>query len=77
MSNADLSPDPKNSEVCQVSPSVGDWSPDLLNPRVVRAMKGCVERPQGAQKHNLKSKLLDARTNGRKVQLRQAIEQKM
>ncbi|PUZ65345.1 hypothetical protein GQ55_3G216000 [Panicum hallii var. hallii] len=77
MSNADLSPDPKTSEVCQLSPSVGDWSPDLLNPHVVRAMKGRVERPQGAQKHNLKSKLLDARTNGRKVQLRHALEQKI
>ncbi|XP_062231782.1 uncharacterized protein LOC133929157 [Phragmites australis] len=64
MSNAALSPDFKNSEVCQISPSVGDWSADLLNPHVVRAMKGCVEWPQGAQKHNLKSKLLDARTNG-------------
>ncbi|CAN6359598.1 unnamed protein product [Urochloa humidicola] len=77
MSNAALSPDPKNGEVCQVSPSVGDWSPDLLNPHVVRAMKGRIEWPQGAQKHNMKSKLLDARNNGRKVQLRQALEQKI
>ncbi|OEL25639.1 hypothetical protein BAE44_0013344, partial [Dichanthelium oligosanthes] len=77
MSNAAPSPDPKNSEVCQVSPSVGDWSPDLLNPHVVRAMKGRVEWPQGVQKHSLKSKVLDARSNGRKVQLRQALEQKI
>lgn len=76
--NAALSPDlKKNSEVCQVSPSVGDWSSDLLNPHVVRAMKGRVEWPQGTQKRNLKSKLLDARSNGRRVQLRQAIEQKI
>uniref|UniRef100_A0A0A9FTM5 Uncharacterized protein n=1 Tax=Arundo donax TaxID=35708 RepID=A0A0A9FTM5_ARUDO len=66
MSNAALSPDFKSSEVCQLSPGVGDWSPDLLNPHVVRAMKGGVEWPSGAQKHNLKSKLLDARTNGRR-----------
>nr|CAB3464817.1 unnamed protein product [Digitaria exilis] len=76
MTNAALSPDPKNSEVCQVSPSVGDWSPDLLNPHVVRAMKGRIE-PQRTQKHSMKSKLLDARTNGRKVQLRQALDQKI
>ncbi|OQU78252.1 hypothetical protein SORBI_3009G185900 [Sorghum bicolor] len=77
MPNAALSPDLKNSEVCQVSPSVGDWSPDLLNPRVVRAMKGGVEWPQGTQKRTQKSKLINARTNGRKVQLRQALEQKI
>ncbi|CAD6271689.1 unnamed protein product [Miscanthus lutarioriparius] len=69
MPNAVRSPDLKNSEVCQVSPSVGDWSPELLNPHVVRAMKGGVEWPQGTQKRNLKSKLMNARTNGRKVQL--------
>ncbi|XP_062180030.1 uncharacterized protein LOC133884585 [Phragmites australis] len=77
MSNAALSPDFKNSEVCQISPSVGDWSPDLVNPHVVRAMKGCVEWSQGARKHDLKSKLLDTRTNGRKLQLRRTLEQKM
>ncbi|XP_066367132.1 uncharacterized protein [Miscanthus floridulus] len=77
MLDAALSPDLKNSEVCQVSPSVGDWSPDLLNPHVVGAMKGGVEWPQGTQKRNLKSKFLNARTNGRKVQLRQALEQKI
>ncbi|KAJ1263513.1 hypothetical protein BS78_09G190900 [Paspalum vaginatum] len=77
MSNTALSPNLKISEVCQVSPSVGDWSPDFLNPHVVREMKGRVEWPQGTQKRNLKSKLMDARTNGRKVQLRQALEQKI
>jgi len=77
MLDAALSPDLKNSEVCRVSPGVGDWSPDLLNPHVVRAMKGGVEWPQGTQKRKLKSKLLNARTNGRKVQLRQALEQKI
>ncbi|KAL6609712.1 hypothetical protein ACP70R_039681 [Stipagrostis hirtigluma subsp. patula] len=76
MSNSALSPDLKNSEVCQMSPSVGEWSPDLLNPHVVRAMKGGVEWPPVAQKHNMKSKLLGARING-KLQLRQALEQKI
>ncbi|KAG8068166.1 hypothetical protein GUJ93_ZPchr0005g16093 [Zizania palustris] len=77
-----LSPSLKNGEVCTVSPSAGGWSPDLLNPHVVRAMKGCIEWPLGAQKHNqynLKSKLdLEAtKLDGRKVQLRQALKQKI
>ncbi|KAK3138374.1 hypothetical protein QOZ80_5AG0367930 [Eleusine coracana subsp. coracana] len=66
-----------NSEVCQISPSVGEWSPDMLNPHVVHAMKGGAERPKDAQKQNLKSKILGARTNGRMVQLRQTLEQKI
>ncbi|KAL5229916.1 hypothetical protein ABZP36_028692 [Zizania latifolia] len=73
MSNAALSPSLKNGEVCTVSPSIGEWSSDLLNPHVVRAMKG-------AQKHNqpnLNSKLLEAKLDGRKVQLRQALKQKI
>uniref|UniRef100_J3M8J5 Uncharacterized protein n=2 Tax=Oryza brachyantha TaxID=4533 RepID=J3M8J5_ORYBR len=80
MSNAVLSPSLKNGEVCTVSPSVGEWSPDLLNPHVVRAMKGCIEWPRGAQKqnpHDLKSKLIEAKLDGRKVQLRQALKQKI
>lgn len=80
MSNAALSPSLKNGEVCTVSPSVGEWSPDLLNPHVVRAMKGCIEWPRGAQKqntHNLKSELLEAKLDGHKVQLRQALKQKI
>ncbi|KAL5203535.1 hypothetical protein ABZP36_014487 [Zizania latifolia] len=75
-----LSPILKNGEVCTVSPNAGGWSPDLLNPHVVRAMKGCIEWPLGAQKHNqsnLKSKLLEAKLDGRKVQLRQALKQKI
>lgn len=77
MPDAALSPDLKNGEACQVSPGVGEWSPDLLNPHVVRAMKGRVEwpQPQGTQKRSLKSKLVNARTNGRKVQLHQALGQ--
>uniref|UniRef100_A0ACD5TF95 Uncharacterized protein n=1 Tax=Avena sativa TaxID=4498 RepID=A0ACD5TF95_AVESA len=73
MSNSALSPTLKGSEVCTVSPSVGEWSPESVNPHVIRAMKGRIEWPQGAQKHNLKSNLLD----GRKLQLRQALRQKI
>jgi hypothetical protein len=77
MCNTAPSPDFNNSEVCQISPSVGDWSPDMLNPHVAHAMNGGVEWPQDAQKQNLKSKLPGARTSGRMVQLRQALERKI
>ncbi|XP_037420674.1 uncharacterized protein LOC119285488 [Triticum dicoccoides] len=77
MSNSALSPTLKGSEVCTVSPSVGEWSPELVNPHVVRAMKGRIEWPQGAKKQSLKSKPLDSRFDGRKVQLRQALKQKI
>lgn len=80
MSNAALSPDLKSSGVCTVSPSVGEWSPELVNPHVVRAMKGRVEWTQGSQKrnqNNLKFKLLDSSIDGHKVQLRQALKQKI
>ena len=76
MSNSALSPTLKSSEVCTLSPSVGEWSPESVNPHVVRAMKGRIEWPQVAQKHNLKSNLLESR-DGRKLQLRQALRQKM
>uniref|UniRef100_A0ACD5T8X2 Uncharacterized protein n=1 Tax=Avena sativa TaxID=4498 RepID=A0ACD5T8X2_AVESA len=77
MSNSALSPTLKGSEVCTVSPSVGEWSPESVNPHVVRAMKGRIEWPQGVPKHNLKSNLLDSRVDGRKLQLRQALRQKI
>ncbi|KAL6616203.1 hypothetical protein ACP70R_038473 [Stipagrostis hirtigluma subsp. patula] len=75
MSNVTESPDLKNGEVCDSSPSVGQWRPDLLNPDIVRAIKGCIEWPRVQQKHSLKSKLLEA--NGSKIQLRQALKQKI
>ncbi|KAL6853826.1 hypothetical protein ACP4OV_019855 [Aristida adscensionis] len=77
MSNVNSSPDPKNGEVCDSSPSVGQWRPDLLNPDIVRAIKGCIEWPRVAQKHSLKSKLMEARIDGSKIQLRQALKQKI
>lgn len=36
------------------------------NPHTARAMKGCIEWPRGIQKHGLKSKLLEARTESQK-----------
>ncbi|XP_062223581.1 uncharacterized protein LOC133922312 [Phragmites australis] len=77
MSNVAESPDLKKGEACDSSPSIGQWRPDLLNPDIVRAIKGCIEWPRGVQKHSLKSKLLEARIDGSKVQLRQALKQKI
>ncbi|WVZ68541.1 hypothetical protein U9M48_017471 [Paspalum notatum var. saurae] len=77
MSNVTRSPDPKNGEVCDSPQSTGQWRPDLLNPDIVRAIKGCIEWPRGVQKQSLKSKLLEAGIDGNKVQLRQALKQKI
>ncbi|OEL26453.1 hypothetical protein BAE44_0012527 [Dichanthelium oligosanthes] len=77
MSNVAESPDLKNGEVCDSPQSAGQWRPDLLNPDIVRAIKGCIEWPRGVQKHSLKSKLLEGRIDGSKVQLRQALKQKI
>jgi hypothetical protein len=60
MSNVTESLDLKNAKVCDSSPSVGQWRPELLNLDIVRAIKGCIEWPRGVQKHNMKSKLLEA-----------------
>lgn len=71
-----LSPDTttRSGEAELSSPSVGQWSsPDSVNPT-----KGCVEWPRGVQqKHSLKSKLVEARMRSQKIQLRQALEQKI
>ncbi|XP_026655916.2 uncharacterized protein At5g41620-like isoform X2 [Phoenix dactylifera] len=78
-SNAALSPDRKSGEGGLSSPSVGQWSsPDLLNPHITRGgMKGCIEWPRGTQKHSLKAKLLEARMESQKVQLRHVLKQKI
>ncbi|KAJ6724593.1 hypothetical protein OIU85_022506 [Salix viminalis] len=48
----------------------GQWSsPDSVNPRITRGMKGCIEWPLG-HKNSLKSKLLEARMESQRVQLR-------
>ncbi|CAD6341902.1 unnamed protein product [Miscanthus lutarioriparius] len=77
MSNVTESPDLKNSEVCDSPHITAQWRPDLLNPDIVRAIKGCIDWPRGVQKHSLKSKILEARIDGSKVQLRQALKQKI
>nr|CAD1841094.1 unnamed protein product [Ananas comosus var. bracteatus] len=78
ISNATLSPDLKLGDGIMSSPSVGQLSsPDSLNPNVAKGMKGCIEWRRGMQKHSLKAKLLEARMDGQKVQLRQVLKQKI
>ncbi|XP_044473805.1 uncharacterized protein LOC123202118 [Mangifera indica] len=56
----------------------GQWSsPDSGNPHITRGMKGCIEWPRGAQKNSLKAKLLEARIESQKLQLRQVLKQKI
>jgi len=63
----------------QYNPSdmMGWSSPDLLNPHLNRERKGCIERPRGGQKNSLKNKLLQARKEAQKLQLRQVLQQKI
>ncbi|KAJ8549737.1 hypothetical protein K7X08_033444 [Anisodus acutangulus] len=44
------------------------------NPHTTRAMKGCIEWPRGIRKHGLKSKLLEARIESQKSQLRNVLK---
>ncbi|KAK2431653.1 hypothetical protein QL285_029854 [Trifolium repens] len=53
----------------QFSPS------ESTSPHTQRGMKGCI--PRGAQKHSLKAKLLEARMESQKVQLRHVLKQKI
>ena len=57
----------------------GHWSsPDSGNPHMNnRGMKGCIEWPRGALKNSLKAKLLEARMESQKIQLRQVLKQKI
>jgi hypothetical protein len=60
---------------------VGQWnsSPESANhPHVNRGgMKGCIEWPRGAQKSSLKSKLIEARIESQKVQLKHVLKQRI
>ncbi|XP_009779367.1 uncharacterized protein [Nicotiana sylvestris] len=74
-----LSPDHGSSK-SGFSPSdlAGQWSsPDSTNPQITRGMKGCIEWPRNSHKHSLKSKLLEARMESQKVQLRHVLKQKI
>ncbi|KAJ9182663.1 hypothetical protein P3X46_006632 [Hevea brasiliensis] len=73
-----MSPD-RGSAKGVLSPDfVGQWSsPDSGNPHIGRGMKGCIEWPRGAQKNSLKAKLMEARMESQKVQLRHVLKQKI
>ncbi|RZC46336.1 hypothetical protein C5167_039281 [Papaver somniferum] len=74
-----ISPD-RGSGKGGISPrsSIGhSSSPDSANPHVTRGMKGCIEWPLGNQKNSLKAKLLEARMESQKIQLRQVLKQKI
>ncbi|XP_050368512.1 uncharacterized protein LOC126786663 [Argentina anserina] len=71
-----LSPD-RGSGKGNYSPSdlMGHWSsPDSGNHHI-RGMKGCI--PLGAQKNSLKARLMEARLDSQKVQLRHVLKQKI
>ncbi|XP_042042531.1 uncharacterized protein LOC121787757 [Salvia splendens] len=80
LSNAGImSPDHGSAKAC-LSPQdlSGQWSsPDSGNPHVNRAMKGCIEWPRTGQRNSLKARLLEARMESQKVQLRQVLKHKI
>uniref|UniRef100_A0A5B7AXG7 Uncharacterized protein n=1 Tax=Davidia involucrata TaxID=16924 RepID=A0A5B7AXG7_DAVIN len=56
---------------------LGPWSsPDSGNPHITRGMKGCIEWPRGIQRTSLKAKLLEARVESQKTQLRSVLKHK-
>uniref|UniRef100_A0A2P2PIF3 Uncharacterized protein n=1 Tax=Rhizophora mucronata TaxID=61149 RepID=A0A2P2PIF3_RHIMU len=73
-----LSPDQGSGKGGLSPPALGDqWSsPASGYPHITRGMKGCIEWPRGVQKYGLKAKLLEARKEGQKVQLRHVLKQK-
>lgn len=74
-----LSPD-RGSGKDGLSPPdlAGQWSsPESGNPHITKGMKGCIEWPRSAQKNSLKAKLLEARMESQKIQLRQVLKQKI
>ncbi|XP_051135314.1 uncharacterized protein LOC127254309 [Andrographis paniculata] len=70
------SPDHVSARGCLDVPE--QWSPsDLGNPHITRGMKGCIEWPRSGQRNSLKARLLEARIESQKVQLRQVLKQKI
>ncbi|KAG0469829.1 hypothetical protein HPP92_016529 [Vanilla planifolia] len=77
MSNVTLYPECKVGEDLS-PPRIDRWnSPDLANRHLSRGMKGCIEWPRGLQKHSLKAKLLEARLESQKTQLRHVLKHKI
>ncbi|KAK6774178.1 hypothetical protein RDI58_029417 [Solanum bulbocastanum] len=74
-----LSPDHGSSKAGFSPLDLGqEWSsPESGNSQIAHGMKGCIEWPHNSQKKSLKAKLLQARTESQKVQLRQVLKQKI
>lgn len=80
LSNGTVTTPDRGSGKAGLSPTDlnGQWSsPELGNPHMNRGMKGCIEWPRGSQKDSLKTKLLEARMETQKIQLRQVLKQKI
>ncbi|XP_020574042.1 uncharacterized protein LOC110020322 [Phalaenopsis equestris] len=76
--NATLSSARKSAEKGFSSPCVGNWSsPDLMNHHITSGIEGHVEWPQLTKKQSLKAKLMEARIQSQKIQLRQVLKQKI
>ncbi|KAG4203946.1 hypothetical protein ERO13_A04G016800v2 [Gossypium hirsutum] len=73
-----MSPDRGSGKGCVSPPNlVGHWSsPDTGNQHITRGKKGCIEWPHGPPKSSLKAKLLEARMETQKLQLRHILKQK-
>ncbi|XP_020591335.1 uncharacterized protein LOC110032150 [Phalaenopsis equestris] len=79
ISNVALSSDCRVGEVGLSPPRLDQWSsPESSSPHVApRSMKGCMDWPRVPQKHSLKEKLLEARMENHKTQLRHVLRQKI
>ncbi|MBA0693251.1 hypothetical protein Goari_010745 [Gossypium aridum] len=73
-----MSPDRGSGKGCVSPPNlVGHWSsPDTGHQHITRGKKGCIEWPRGPPKSSLKAKLLEARMETQKLQLRHILKQK-
>lgn len=80
LSNGAITSPDRGSGKGELSPTdlTGQWSsPDSGNPHITRGMKGCIEWPRGSQKNSLKTKLMEARMETQKIQLRHVLKQKI
>ncbi|XP_073039656.1 uncharacterized protein [Primulina eburnea] len=78
LNGANISPDHSGKSGIYPTDLTGQCSsPDSGIPQTNRGMKGCIEWPRGAQKSSLKARLLEARMESQKIQLRQVLKQKI
>eukprot|EP00252_Welwitschia_mirabilis_P000493 TRINITY_DN10474_c0_g1_i1.p1 TRINITY_DN10474_c0_g1~~TRINITY_DN10474_c0_g1_i1.p1 ORF type:complete len:716 (+),score=138.61 TRINITY_DN10474_c0_g1_i1:287-2434(+) len=71
------SPGPQGVDGTYSPSKLGAWSsPDSGNPHIVRGIKGFIEWPRGIQKNTLKAKLLEAKMESQKSQLRHVLKQR-